>query len=173
MNDKIRLIIDKLIASGYVNRDDIWGCTLEEVNELEKRLNINLPSIFREFLLHMGKRIAGMFEGEAFFYNSIMILTEQFRPKVERVDDDGSFIYLPLDALVFYAHDVTIYAFVYTQDELDDPPVYYIGDFNNFQPEKFHEHFSDYLLMVAEQYIEFCNRIQMYRQRRLNRKAAR
>jgi len=48
------------------------GCTEEEIQELEKKLNVFLPESYKEFLLWMGKDSGGFLRGSDFLYPKII-----------------------------------------------------------------------------------------------------
>jgi hypothetical protein len=95
------------------------GCTEEEIETLEKRVGLKLPSAYHEFLRWMGKGDGRFWIGLGGFYEGLPRYNEWAR---ELVRESGSAAELPSDAFVVFWDDNYFY-FLRTS-EGDNPPVY-------------------------------------------------
>ena len=51
---KITDLIAKLVAKTDLRIEDLRGCSVDEINDLESQLNVQLPDIYRAFLQQVG-----------------------------------------------------------------------------------------------------------------------
>lgn len=96
------------------------GCTIEEVQELEKVLNVFLPDSYKEFLLWMGKDSGGFLQGSDFLYPQIVNLQNWANELLteKNIEVENSFLYF-----VFFMHGGYTFS-CFSLTEHDDPNVY-------------------------------------------------
>src|SRR5882672_9133994 len=82
------------------------GCSSKEISNIESFFHVNLPEIYREFLLTMGKGAGTYMEGSSVFYNEIFDLREG---GLSLLNDDG--LDLPDNAFIFWMHQGYQFAF--------------------------------------------------------------
>ena len=114
-------IISDLVDQKICRRDEIIGCSPQEVHWLEESFSpLKLPLAYKEFLLAMGNG-AGSF----------LYFTDIYFPTLDGMQDDaiamleeeGEDFNLPDDAIVFSYADGHCFSF-FRASEGDDPPVY-------------------------------------------------
>ncbi|MBL8196215.1 MAG: SMI1/KNR4 family protein [Blastocatellia bacterium] len=135
-------LVKRLISSGIANSNSIKGCNINEINNLESILNIKLPTMYKSFLLVMGHRAGSFYVGTDMFYNSLFDIQKWAR---ELLVEDGSPFILPCDTFILSMHQGYQFTYFRTDEENDDPPVYYYMEGSGI-PEKKWLKFSDYLL---------------------------
>ena len=103
-------------------KDELRGCSDREIAQLELDLGIQLPCVYREFLLRMGRSAGGLFVGSDAFFPKLRRLQTWASEMLSEVK--SPFI-LPTDAFVILMHQGYVCFFIRTMDG-DDPPVYRI-----------------------------------------------
>lgn len=99
------------------------GCSLSQIEKIERHHGARLPLTYVEFLYAMGVRAGRFMEGSSMFYNEIFDLREG----AIEVLAENNFKPLPDNAFVFYMHQGYQFAF-FKMDEGDNPPVYYYSE---------------------------------------------
>jgi len=118
-------------AKNFLKDLNTIGCTEEEIQELERKLNAFLPESYKEFLLWMGKDSGGFLKGSDFLYPKIIELQTWSQELLaeNRVEIEKGFLYL-----TFFIHQgYSLYCFSLTDH--NDPTVYrYLeGDDSNLR----------------------------------------
>lgn len=140
-------IVKALIRKGIAKRDDIRGCSEEEVAELEKFFNIHLPSEYRRFLLTMGHSAGKFLVGTDVFYQHLVDLKTWAKDLL--IENNVNF-QLSEDAFVFSMHQG--YTFLYFNlSEGDDPPVYMYLE-GNEHPQRVASSFLGYIAETVSNY---------------------
>lgn len=116
--DVVPLLLSTKMASGWV----VQGCSMEEVESLEKQYGIRLPLAYREFLLIMGYGAGALFRGTDAFYRRLSELREGAE---ELLAEDNADFKMPADCFVFAMHQGYQFWFFYLSEAVEDPPVYY------------------------------------------------
>lgn len=128
-------LVARLLGRG-IERQEIVGCSEEEIARLENAVGLTLPNAYREFLRAVGHG-AGDFMGYgAWRYDCLFNLTGRTK---ETYEPDAQF---PDKAFVFYA-DGSIFAF-FVADGTDDPPVYCWNEVRE-QVERAYDSFSEFI----------------------------
>lgn len=109
-------LTSRLVASG-VRREEISGCSKDEVVRLEKTLGLVFPESYRQFLLAVGHGAGDFMDDAAWDYDELFRLTDEVR------EDFGEFAELPDKAFVLLADGTTFVFFI--ADNSTDAPVYY------------------------------------------------
>src|SRR2546427_7970561 len=65
-------IISCLIDKKICTKEEMEGCSLENVEMLEKNASLSLPLQYREFLLGIGRGAGILFQGTDIFFPSII-----------------------------------------------------------------------------------------------------
>jgi hypothetical protein len=126
-------------------------CSIQEIAELEMKLEIHLPAAYHEFLLWMGKG-AGIF---LMGFDCFLPDLEKLQPMAaELLNDFGAEFELPDNSFVFLMRQGYQFYF-FKSGEGDNPPVYeYLAE-DGAKPGKAFESYSQFLseqiLLHAEQ----------------------
>ncbi|OKH17773.1 SMI1/KNR4 family protein [[Limnothrix rosea] IAM M-220] len=124
------------------NLKDNKPCSLNEVRELEKALDISLPQVYIDLLLILGHGARDFWKGEDCFFKHLPSLQVW---AAELLDEDKSLVKLPSDAFVFFMHQGYQFSFFKTS-EGQDPPIYHYSEGqNNKIFVQIHDCFSDFL----------------------------
>lgn len=137
-------IVKKLIAFRLAKKDQIKGCTQEEIRKLETYHKITLPKSYKDYLLTMGV-YAGVFDGDlSIYYKDLFNLKKR---ALEMLRYDNSEVILQDDAFIFNTFDGEGFSYFQTDINNEDPPVYvyYTGEINPTV-----ESFSKWLLEYIE-----------------------
>jgi hypothetical protein len=76
------------------------GCSMREVGKIETFFNIELPLVYKDFLLSMGKDAGAFMKGSSAVYKEIFDLREG---SIRLLNEDN-FKALPDDVFVFWMH---------------------------------------------------------------------
>ncbi len=114
-------LIERMLDSGYARRDEIRGCTPDEVAEIEARFGLPLPGMYRAFLLAMGRGAGRFLAGTHVFYPTVLELRQWAE---ELLRECGQPFALPGDAFVFLDHQGYQFGYFHTSGGEDDPPTY-------------------------------------------------
>lgn len=107
---------------GVISPHESLGCTEQEIKILEGTLNINLPRVYKEFLLWIGKSQIWFMGGSQWqCYEDDLILLQDDAKEV--LNEKYFLDHLPINAYVFWLHlDYHFYFFLLTEGE--NPPIY-------------------------------------------------
>ena len=136
---------DLLIENKIAIRDELKGCSENEIERLEKYIHANLPQSYRKFLALMGHKAGIFHRGSDYSYKDLFHLTKDTREMLA----DGPFK-LPEDAFVISSHQGYIFAYFILSDD-DDPPVYTYMETES-EPQQWATSFSEYLAKSWEEY---------------------
>jgi hypothetical protein len=123
---------------------DIVGCSVEEIEQLKTIQGVtNLPQLYIEFLLSMGKKMGKFFTGASMTYWSMQYMNFKKEARLLLAENSINFD-LPENVYIFLIHNGYIFMYFDTSLKDYDPLVYrYIeGD---VQPKQA-GYFSDLLL---------------------------
>lgn len=123
-----RLAIETKIVLGSW---EIQPCTAAEVRELEKAVGLQLPEVYKEFLLWAGRGLGSFMTGSRFYYEQTFNLTYTGHDGVytltevcnEMLEENDSPDRLPEDAFVFWSHGGYMFSFFRTS-EGENPPIH-------------------------------------------------
>lgn len=145
-------IINKLMYYG-VRREDMIGCTMDEIRELEIILNHKLPEAYKEFLLTMGHGVGDKFLNDAnLLYNCAknhVLRNKEYivETNEDLVDDDQNNL-IPDDAFFFITdggeHD---HAYFRLDDPNPDPAIFACL---HLQHRKVTDRFTEYLNRIID-----------------------
>lgn len=153
----MELIRKSLIESGLAHSEEIRGCTETEVEQLQTRLAVRFPKVYRDFLLQMGYSAGRLFIGSDVFYPR----TGNLRTWAdEMLRESECHLTPPEDAVFFLAHQGYVFFFFRTS-EGDDPPVYRILE-GEEKPQKMKDHLSVFLLDSVNNYVGMSNNRKSY-----------
>ena len=94
-------IQQQMVGGRFASADSIVGCTEDEIQALEKKYDIRLPSIYRAFLGRMGHRAGDFLVGTNWTHRDLSDL----RSAGEELIGEAATAYrLPADAFVFAMH---------------------------------------------------------------------
>lgn len=136
-----------LVEHGYCSREEVKGCTEEDLRALEDRYDVTLPETYKSCMRHIGRNPGRFLEGSHFAYPGVRRQTEFAKRIAEEEDADFEF---PDTAFVF--HGLQGYAFDYFDTERgDDPPVYLFTQFDGeFESRRQADSFSKWLFGEIE-----------------------
>ena len=118
-----------LVEHGYCTREEVEGCTEEDLETLEDRYDLALPEAYKSCMRHIGRYPGTLLAGSEFAYPEMELQTKFAR---ETAEEYATNFELPADIFVFCG--LQGYAFDCFRTEMgDDPPVYLFMD---FEPEK-------------------------------------
>ncbi len=152
MNDFIKDFRLKMIDSGLVRGYGMIGCWKFQIRWLEKHFDIQLPSMYKDFLRLMGRGAGHFLACESAFYPELYSNREALEFHLKDIKSD---FVLKKSHFVFFNHEGYIFGFFDTE-EGDDPPTY--GFDENEKLVKVSESFSSELLFLLEQAIDNHNR---------------
>ena len=131
------------------------GCSKEQIKQIEKLAENNLPTCYVEFLEEMGLdmdrksiNMRGGFVGESMFYEDLFDNKEALEEQLE--EDGRTDLELTENDFVFFCSQGYIFAF-FKLDEGDNPSVY--GYKEGFNGENFPK-LTDTLVEFYEKYLD-------------------
>jgi hypothetical protein len=150
-NQFLKHVIEKLKAAGFDNEESPFiGCSISEIERLEKHYKINLPTSYKEFLLAMGKDCGNFLLGYDYSFDTLFTLTEESQSLVAE-EPSCSFRLSPND-FVFVASQGSQFLFFDTKSG-DNPPVQYFLEGAD-EPKQKYDSFSHCLEQLAKAQIE-------------------
>jgi hypothetical protein len=125
------------------------GCTEQEIEALEARFSLRLPSAYREYLQWIGREAGAFMRGMPCFYPEILEAQEKAKELLQR---DHAPLPLPEDALVTAFFPDQSFTFIRCS-EGENPPLYYHRREWRADPfRQIYRHFSDMLLIQLTLY---------------------
>ncbi|WP_394203816.1 SMI1/KNR4 family protein [Marinagarivorans algicola] len=103
---------------------DAKGATVDNLVEMERKLDLKLPLSLKAYLLWGGNHSDGPLIGTDCFASDILGNTEYFR---EFLDENSITNPRGDDVIVFYSHQGYVLAWIYASDG-DNPEVYYFAE---------------------------------------------
>lgn len=125
MNQFISNLEKELKKSKLAGKNEIVGCTNDEIEELENRFGVGFPVVYRDFLLTMGKRAGRFLEGTDAFFEHLPYLRGYAE---DSLTSAGRKFVLPARAFVFASQQG--YAFLYfdADEAQPDPSVFFFQE---------------------------------------------
>jgi SMI1-KNR4 cell-wall len=152
MMDK-EAIISALHDAEICDRDDIRGCTPEEVSSFEQAVGLQLPAQYKEFLLAMGHSTDC-----SLFRNTVIFMSELRGVQDSAVALCRGDYELPKDAFVFSMNDQWYSFLFFKVSEGDDPPIYRYCSMRRGPAVQVCKSFSEFLSNCITEHVEFQNR---------------
>ena len=94
-----------------------------EIENIERKYEVRLPSVYRDFLDLMGKSAGNYMLGSSVFYDELFSLKQG----VEELVEENNLEPIPASAFIFWMHQGYQAAF-FNIGEGDNPPVYYFTE---------------------------------------------
>jgi len=150
---------------------DFRGCTLEQIANLESKLNVRLPEAYREFLEWFGEKGGLMLRGSDVYYPYLIGSIWESYIEEGIYPEDTSLLKFSIELLnqynfkgeellrnsiIIFSHQGTAFRYIKT-NEGEDPNVYMFAEQGKWLengPMIWGESFSDYLLNTLEQEIK-------------------
>jgi hypothetical protein len=136
MNKMIDNMVKKMLEEGIADRDNLIGCSEEEIKDIEQRFHLKLPGLYKDFLRVMGRKAGNLFYGENMFYPEVLKFQENAKFMMMNDDLTAPLIELPPTAFVFGHHQGEQFLFFLTS-ESDDPSVYHYLEGKDFFTKSF------------------------------------
>ena len=115
-----------LVEHGHCTREELEGCTEEDLTELESRYDVTLPEAYKSCMRHIGRYPGDFLAGSEFTYPAMRRQMEFAKRYAEENATDFEF---PDDIFVF--RGLQGYAFdCFRTEEGADPPVYMFRKFD-------------------------------------------
>jgi hypothetical protein len=129
----LAMLVERMEACRVASREDLEGCSDEEIARLERRYSVNLPESYRSFLKVMGHRSGRLFRYDhwAGTYEYVLNLTEEERETAKRAGADAAQkldAILGTDGLIILGRLGEQFLFVHC-DEGDEPAVHYFENY--------------------------------------------
>jgi SMI1 / KNR4 family (SUKH-1) len=150
--NKIR---ERMVRVGMVTENSIQGCSEVEIQRIENDFGIKLPTLYREFLVTMGKRAGKLLEGLSAFFPNLLENRTTAEELVLNETEDGNLFDLPSDAFVF-AQYIGMRFYFFRVQEGDDPPVYFYEEEKTYCT-KIADTFSGFLENEIDDYVRLHN----------------
>lgn len=119
-------IFNNLIEKGNIKKSSIIGCSDQDIFEIEKHFQCELPMIYVDFLRIAGKKAGKVFCGTDIFFPRLLDLQLEAESLLVEL---GMEEVLPANGKVFYMHQG--YEINYFIPSTDDPPVFQFVEGNN------------------------------------------
>jgi SMI1 / KNR4 family (SUKH-1) len=111
----------------FIGKPD--GCTIDEVNALEKQVGFELPLAYKQYLLWMGKDIRGIFTGSGYFLSSAIPNTQALPDILEEtLKPIGAQWSLPAHYLVCFSHQGYYTAWFELPKTEDNPVLWWFDE---------------------------------------------
>lgn len=120
------LLKDRITNYGLVTPDyPLRGCSSNEIESVKAAQGINrLPKVYQEFLEELGNEAGTAFSSYFYTYASLSWMKESAK---EGLREENITLALSDDAFIFLDLHGKIYYFFYTDNDSDDPEVYYLS----------------------------------------------
>jgi hypothetical protein len=102
---------------------ELIPCTKSDVLLIEEYYQVKLPTVYKEFLLSMGKGAGAFMRGSSVFFDEIFDLKDG----AEELIRDNDLGPMPGDAFVFWMHQGYQIAF-FRLSEDEELPIYYFSE---------------------------------------------
>lgn len=140
------LVADELIRMMIANISTIQGCSPQEIDELKAKQGVGfLPKLYVEYLAVLGRKAGNLDVGSDCFYPHLLRLKEWAQ---ELLEENNCPLRLPDDAFVCLMHQGYQFLYFLTDDNNEDPPVFYYMEGHDYQSEmpiRHMEHLSEFL----------------------------
>jgi len=147
MTSVVEKIVSSLVPARLASISEIRGCTLDEVQELERLEGVQLPQAYKDYLLKMGKGAGRFLEGTDAFYRHLPRLRKWAQ---ESLSESNSSFKLTKSFFVFASHQGYEFLLLELRENDQDPPVWICHE-GDQQPVRKWPTFSAYLENVFDQ----------------------
>lgn len=142
--------LKEIYADLIEKNESFSGCSETEVAEIQKKLQIEFPESYLEYLKIMGKE-AFSFRGENLFFKDIE--NNQLYSKRLLIENNVDFS-LSKNDLVFWMSQGVVFAY-FSLDESSNPPVYtYVEGINQKRKEQICGSFSEFMTILYKKEID-------------------
>ena len=126
MSSAVDAAVARLVAKAFVDLSAIKGCSEADLRVIEATRGVTLPSVYRQFMLRLGRDAGQFLRGTDFLYPELMGLQALPAPLLKT---SGALFELTPAHFVFMSHQGYQFLF-FACDAGDDPPVmhYLEGD---------------------------------------------
>ncbi len=100
------------------------GCSLDEIEFLEKKHQVNLPHFYKVFLEYFGKDAGNYNVGSDFTYRWLI----DMKGHANQLLEDNALPHLDNSSFVFFMHQGYQFCFFKCNETIDDPKVYYFNE---------------------------------------------
>jgi hypothetical protein len=138
-------IARSLLLAKLASPAEIRGCTSEEVDTVERREAVKLPTLYKEFLLKMGKGAGQFLKGTDIFYEHLPRLRGWAE---ESLRESNSSFQLSKSFFVFGSHQGYEFMLLELRPNNEDPPVWIYSEGAKIPVQKW-PGFSMYLQAVC------------------------
>jgi SMI1 / KNR4 family (SUKH-1) len=134
LNKNIESYLEKMSEMGVVNLEDIQGCSLDEIADLERKYSIKLPASYKSFLLRLGKKFGNLVDRREYRidYESVLQMTEYDRrinQECREEDPSEEILELPDNALLILGRcDGSQFYYILGEGGEDSAVYYYNTD---------------------------------------------
>jgi hypothetical protein len=151
--DAIEDSVIRLIGEGIASPEEVRGCDQDEILEVERQAQVQLPAAYRRFLARMGRSAGAFLKGSDFLYPAVTGLRSDAKAILEQTQAGWSLG--PTD-FVFLGHQGYVFLFFDTRMGDDAPVRRFMED---EQPEEVSPSFSDWLTACVESQIAHRKRL--------------
>lgn len=137
----MKSLVERLTRVG-IPAHQVRGCSDSEIAEVQNRLGIRLPEVYREFLATMGRGAGPLFQGDSIFYPNMLNHRREIEYIIVNEEMTDYVLRLPDDAVAFLTHQGYEF-FYFSAGEGEDPAVYSFRD-GALEATKCFEHLSDF-----------------------------
>ncbi len=117
------------------------GCSMSEIEELEKKVGFDLPESYKAYLALMGRDYKGIMRGSDCFIDHVIENTEYLS---ELLQKNNVSYELPKNYLAFFCHQGYIMAWFKLPKENDNPACYFYSEGTTDVPIK-HDNFKQFI----------------------------
>jgi hypothetical protein len=147
MGDFIDNFAGEVLNSGLCSWLSMRGGWGFEIRDLEDHFKIQLPTLYKDFFIKMGKGAGRFMQGTDFFYKGLFGNREAMEEVLEL---DGHPFFLGKNIFVFSSHQGYIFHFFDTAEDIHDPPVYGYQE-GHLKYDLIAEKFSTFLQTLLEE----------------------
>ncbi len=122
---KIKEALERMIVLGLAQPSSMEGCTGGEIERIEKKFSVILPSTYKEFLSAVGRSAGVFMQGSDFLFPQVLAQKGSAERMLEALGSDFS---LSPQDYVFLGHQGYSFLFFRTGHNDDDPSVLLLSD---------------------------------------------
>ena len=149
MHDCVKQVVARLMETGLATASTLQGCSNEEIESLEAKLSIRLPTCYKDFLSIMGRCAGKFMVGTDYSFDKL----PGFREAAERMMTENNVTSkMPDTAFVFVSHQGYTFLF-FDICSSNDPPVFMYTE-NESEPKQIADTFSGWLKSAVDDDIE-------------------
>ena len=152
MCDFIDKIIFMLTSAGLLISDELKGCSITDIDQIELKYNKKLPNAYKCFMQRAGKNCGRFLSGTDILFPDILQLREQ---ALRLLKECKANISLSSEDFVFAMHQGYQFLF-FKLNESDDPPIFLYVE-GNLEFEMVANSFSEWLVGCAQDEIDAAN----------------